>query len=396
MKLAFINAVAAGSTGSICRAIGDLLLARGDDYRLFYAIGQPAGEHSVRYADEASIRNASLLSHALGDYGFHNRKATEKLIALLDAYQPDLVHLHNLHSHNVELERLFSYFREKQIKVVWTFHDCWAFTGYCVHFDNVGCDKWKERCHACPQKRDYSFLFDRSEELFYRKRDLLAPLDLTVVTPSEWMASLVRQSFLKDKPVCVLPNGIDRAVFHPTESNFRARHGLQDKKIVLGVAYQWEYRKGLDVFEELSRRLPEDHKIVLVGTDDAVDAKLPAGILSIHRTQNPQELAELYSTADVFVNPTREDTFPTVNMEALACGTPVVTFRTGGSAECLTPDTGYAVEKNDVDGLLASILLVTQEGRFSRQNCLARAAHYDRETCFSRYLELYDDILGAR
>lgn len=395
MKIAQINAVCGGSTGKICTAIAEKLAAQGDACTIYYALGEDAGENCVRYTDAFSVKTQALRAKVGGCYGFTSRKATERLLAELERFQPEIVQLHNLHSHQVDLELLLSYLTEKKIKVVWTFHDCWAFTGYCVHFDRIGCEKWKTRCQSCPQRREYSFFVDRSTDLFERKKKLLTALDLTIVTPSSWMASLVGQSFLKEKRCVVIPNGIDLGVFCPRESSFRQDHGLEGKKIVLGVAYQWDARKGIADFIELSRRLPDEYRIVLVGTDESVDRNLPASILSIHKTQNQRELAEIYSAADVFVNPTWEDTFPTVNLEALACGTPVVTYRTGGSAECLAPLCGTAVEKGDLEGLEHAVTDLAREGSWSKEACLNRAGEYDKENCYARYLTLYRERIES-
>jgi glycosyltransferase involved in cell wall biosynthesis len=213
--------------------------------------------------------------------------------------------------------------------------------------------------------------------------------DLTIVTPSQWLAGLVEQSFLGKYPVKVIHNGIDLSVFRQMESDFRKKHNLERKKLLLGVAFAWEERKGLDVFVELSRRLDSSYQIVLVGTNEDVDRLLPSNIVSIHRTHNQKELAEIYSVADVFVNPTREDTFPTVNLEALACGTPVITFKTGGSPECVDGHCGCVVPCNDVDALEREIVRICTEKPFTAEDCKARAALFDRDECFSRYVALY-------
>ena len=216
-------------------------------------------------------------------------------------------------------------------------------------------------------------------------------LDLTIITPSQWLADQVKMSFLKDYPVKVINNGIDLSVFKPTESDFRDRYGFVDKKIVLGVAFGWGHRKGLDVFIELSKRLPEDYRIVLVGTDDNVDKQLPANIVSIHRTQNQTELAEIYTAADVFANPTREEVLGLVNIESLACGTPVVTFKTGGSPECIDETCGSVVPCDDVDAVEMEIRRICEEKPYSIEACLARAKSFDMNEKFKEYVDLYKD-----
>ena len=214
---------------------------------------------------------------------------------------------------------------------------------------------------------------------------------MTIVTPSEWLASLVKESYLKDYPVKVINNGIDLNIFKPTESDFIKKYALENKYIVLGVAFGWGRRKGLDVFIELAKRLDEEkYKIVLAGTDDNVDKLLPDNIISIHRTQNQTELAEIYTAADVFANPTREENYPTVNMEALACGTPVVTFNTGGSPEMLDETCGAAVAKDDNDAMYNEIIRICEKKPYSMEACIKKAKGFDKNEKFGEYIRLYE------
>ena len=232
--------------------------------------------------------------------------------------------------------------------------------------------------------------FDNSKKMHRLKKQwFLGVEDMTIITPSKWLNDLVKQSFLKDYPAVVVNNGIDLDIFKPTESDFRKKYCLEDKKIVLGVSFGWGYSKGLDVFIDLAKRLPEDYKIVLVGTNDDTDKQLPESIISIHQTQNQAELAEIYSAADVFANPTREENYPTVNMEALACGTPVVTFRTGGSPEIIDENCGSVVDYNDKDAMLAEILRVCEEKPYSKSACLKRAEGFKLDDKFSKVVEMY-------
>ena len=343
----------------------------------------------IKYTNDKYNKLQALKSRIFGNYGFNSKKATKKLIVELDRIKPTVVHLHNLHGHNVDLNTLFKYFKKNpQIKLYWTFHDCWTFTGYCPYFDIVECNKWQNCCGTCPQKKQFSWFLDKSAKLYKKKKELFVGLNLTIITPSEWLGDLVKQSFLKDYEVKVINNGIDLEIFKPTESNFRERHGLQNKKIVLGVAFGWGKRKGLDVFVELAKRLPSDYQIVLVGTNDDVDKLLPSNIISIHRTSNQKELAEIYTAADLLANPTREENYPTVNMESLACGTPVVTFKTGGSPEILDEKTGMVVDKNDIDAFEKAII-ETCSGKLTKEDCLKKATAFDKNEKFKRYIDLY-------
>ena len=390
MKIVQINVTCgSGSTGKICVDVSKLLTEKGIENYILYSSGHSDYPLGIKYTSDKYIKLQALKSRIFGNYGFNSKKATKNLIAQLEKIKPDIVHLHNLHGHNVNLETLFKYFKKHpQIKLFWTFHDCWAFTGYCPYFDIANCDKWQNGCNNCPQKKQFSWFFDKSARLYEKKKELFSGLNLTIITPSRWLGDLVKESFLKDYPVKVINNGIDLEMFKITESDFREKYGLQEKKIVLGVAFGWGERKGLDVFIELSKRLPKEYQIVLVGTSDSVDKLLPSNIISIHRTNNQRELAEIYTAADVLANPTREENYPTVNMEALACGTPVVTFKTGGSPEILDEKTGIVVEKNNIDSFEKAIVEACN-GKLTKEACLEKAKSFDKDKCFKEYVELY-------
>lgn len=392
MKVVQINATCGfGSTGKICVGISELLTEKGVENYIVCSKsnGYPLG---IALAGSKYTKIQALKSRVFGNYGFNSKNETKKIISELETIKPDIVHLHNIHGHDCNLEMLFKYFKRNNTKLIWTFHDCWAFTGYCPHFTMMKCDKWKTECYECIQKNEFALFFDRSNQLFKRKKELFSGLDLTVVTPSQWLADLVKQSFLKDYSVKVINNGIDLDVFKPTESDFRKKYGLENKKIILDVAFGWDARKGLDVFLELEKRLPDDYKIVLVGTTEDTDKLLPESIISIHRTQNQRELAEIYTASNVFVNPTREDNYPTVNMESIACGTPVITFRTGGSPEMVDENTGAVVECDDVDALEREIVRVCTDEPYSKESCLKRAEKFDKTERFKEYLTTYERI----
>ena len=335
------------------------------------------------------------LARLTGRIGCFSALPTARLLKKMEAFQPDVIHLHNLHGWFVNLPMLFSWLKRHDIPVVWTLHDCWALTGHCPHFAMAGCEKWKTGCGNCSQYRDYpQSRVDRSAVMWKKKKAWFTGVkDLTIVTPSRWLADQVKESFLKDYPVRVIHNGIDRLVFRPMESDFRKKHHCEDKCILLGVAFDWGVRKGLDVFVELAKRLDDRYKIVLVGTNEAVDKDLPENIISIHRTRDQRELAQIYTAADLFVNPTREDTFPTVNMEALACGTPVLTFRTGGSPEIPDESCGCVVDCDDVDGLEAQIRRIATERPYTAEACVRRAANFELKARFGEYIQLYKEVL---
>lgn len=387
-----------GSTGKICDAVSKLLTEKNIDNYIFYIYGNnPENKKNyIKYGNFVYTKFQALKSKVFGNYGFNSSASTKWLIKQLDHIKPDIVHIHNIHGHDCNFEELFSYLRKKKIKVYYTFHDCWTFTGYCPHFTMAKCDKWLTSCNTCVLRKRYSWFFDKSTQNYERKKAALQNLDLTIITPSRWLADLVKQSFLKDYPVEVINNGIDLDVFKPRESDFRKKYNFENKKIVLGVSLGWTKQKGIDVFVELARRLPDSYKIVLVGTDDKIDKDLPDSILSIHQTQNQQELAEIYTTADVFVNPTREENYPTVNMEAIACGTPVITFRTGGSPEMIDDSCGSVVECDDIDALEKEIYRICERKVCESNQCVFKAKLFNKNEKFKKYIELYERINTAR
>lgn len=402
MKIVGINMVADGSTGTIMRQIATCAKEKGHEVRTFScpSFSRSNPEKYIQYEDHSYFGTPTEhgIHYVLGKYtglnGHFSFFATKELIGQIDLFQPDIIHLHNLHNWCVNLPMLFGYIKKKNIPVVWTLHDCWVFTGHCPYFDIVQCDKWKSGCCECPQLNVYPETKVDITHLEYKnKKKWFGNIsNLTFVTPSGWLKSLVQESFLGSYPVEVINNGIDSAVFTPQASPFRAAYGCENKKIVLGVAFGWGERKGLDVFIDLAGRLPSNYQIVLVGTDDETDKLLPDNVISIHRTQNPQELAGIYSAADVLANPTREENYPTVNMEAISCGTPVVTFNTGGSPEIPDDTCGCVVPKDDIDAIEREIIRICENRPYSVEACLARAKQFDRNDRFDEYVRLYESL----
>ena len=400
MVIISINAVPYGSTAQIAKGISLMAQKHGDE---------PVLSFGYSYHPISGLFNeckcGGVVSKAIhlvwgritGLPGVFSVFSTLRFLRKIGE-RTDLLHLHNLHGWFVNLPLLFRYIKKHNIPVVWTLHDCWSFTGHCPHFTMMKCDKWKTGCHTCPQYRDYpQSLVDNSRYMYRLKKKWFTGVkNMTIVTPSQWLADLVKESFLKDYPVKVIHNGIDLSVFRPTPSYFREKYGIApDKKLLLGVAFDWGARKGLDVFVELAQRLDRNrYQIVLVGTDENTDKQLPENIISIHRTQNQTELAEVYTAADLFVNPTREENYPTVNMEALACGTPVLTFRTGGSPEILDETCGAVVDCDDVDAMEREIIRICAEQPYSEEACLKRAAGFDHEKRFEEYIHLYESCVN--
>lgn len=400
MKILAINSVNFGSTGNIMLGIADLAKSKG--INTYICVPKSRDNSKKQVAQQIFIGNRilrnvhNMLGQFTGYQGCFSLISTWDFLHKISKIKPDIIHLHNLHGNYINLPMLFRYIKKHNISVIWTLHDCWAFTGQCPHFTMVKCDRWKDGCFSCSQYMKYpKARVDRTKIMWrLKKRWFTGVENMTIVTPSQWLANLVKESYLKEYPVMVIHNGIILNIFKPTESNFREKYDLENKFVVLGVAFNWGKRKGLDVFIELEKRLDEKYQIVLLGTNNEIDKKLPNNIISIHRTENQKELAEIYTAADVFVNPTREENYPTVNMEAIACGTPVITFNTGGSPEILDQNTGYVVVVDDIDGMEKQIVRVCTANPFCRERCLNKAQEFDQRKKYEEYLALYKSILG--
>ncbi len=403
MKIVEINAVHSGSTGKIMFGIADELRKNGHEvwtFSAYYYQREKKAEFPVieghTYFGNCFENMIHLRSSQLtGFHGCFSYFGTRKLLKKIDCITPDVIHLHNLHNWMINIPMLFKYIKKKKIKVIWTLHDCWSMTGQCPYFSLIKCDKWKEGCHDCPQIHVYPQAFvDRTKTMWKLKKSWFTGIkDMTIVTPSKWLANIVKQSYLKNYTCKVINNGIDVSIFHEHNSDFRESIKVEEdnwKYLLLGVAFDWGKRKGLDIFIELANQLPKEYKIVLVGTSDEIDEILPKQIISIHRTNNQKELADIYAAGDVFINPTREDNYPTVNMEALACGTPVITFNTGGSPEIIDKSCGICVEQEDMDGLIQAIIQVCEQNKISRCACIKKGKMFDQKLRFAEYIRLIE------
>lgn len=318
-----INSSTVGSTGRIMFMIAET--ARKHGFTVYTCSAVHGNEKRIESKNHIYIGSKLdkkihlLLAKKTGYNGCFSHFTTAQFLKKIDKLQPDLIHFHNLHNCYINLPMLFDYVKKKNIPVVWTLHDCWAYTGHCPYYDFVHCNKWMTGCYDCPQTAKYPYSdVDRSKEMFEKKKQWFTGANITLVSPSEWLGNEVKKSFLAEYPVRVINNGIDLDTFRPIQSDFRKKYQIENKFIILGVASSWAPRKGLDVFVKLAEDLPEEYQIVIVGIDEREKNKLPETIISITRTNNQKELAEIYSVADVFVNPTREENFPTTNIEALA------------------------------------------------------------------------------
>lgn len=393
MKVFEINSVCGtGSTGRIACDIKEILKAEGHECKIAYGRGYYKDPDCFKIESDLAFKAHVLLSRITDRQGFYSTSATRRLVKEIENYQPDIIHLHNIHGYYLDIRVLFDFFKKYNKPVVWTLHDCWSFTGHCAHFIYAGCTKWEDGCYDCIQKKDYpaSVLLDRSALNYSDKKSLFTGLDnMTVVTPSKWLADLVGRSFLSKFPTKVINNGIDLSQFKPTYGDFVEKHNLFNKRIILGVAGAWTDRKGFSDFIKLSDILPENYKIIMVGLTEKQKAVLPKKILGICKTESIKELAELYTAAEFFVNPTYEDTYPTTNLESLACGTPVITYKTGGSPESVPENCGAVIEVGSIEGIKTAI----ENSNFSGEDCINFAKNYEKKNCFTKYLDLYKNLV---
>ena len=394
-----INSNNYASTGNVMHGIAKQ--ARLEGFKVYTFCRKSRTGLKYKYQDQIYIGTwidrviSERLSVITGLNGYFNIINTWLLINKLKSIKPDLIHIHSLCDNYLNISMLFKYLKKNNIQTIWTLHDNWAFTGRCAQFR---CEKWKQGCGNCPHLNYFpeSLFLDNTKHVWKQREKLYNDLNtLTIVTPSKWLADLTTESlFKKNHPIKVINNGINLNIFKPTESNFRDTYNLKNKFIVLGVAYFWDAGKGLYDFIELSKRLPSDYQIVMVGTNDEIDKALPTNIISIHKTYNQEELVKIYSSADLFVNPTIDENFPTVNMESLACGLPVLTYNAGGCAEIIDDSCGYSVEPGNIDALEKEIIRIHDNKPYLKENCIKHAKNYDMTKKFDEYVQLYKKMMN--
>lgn len=399
MKILQINAFCGfGSTGKIAVDIAKSL-PKEDECYIAYGYYDTTYENSYKILNNSICNNfkLKLLCNRLrGTTGYTNKRETDCFLKWVENYDPDIIHLHNIHDDYIHIEKLFSFIKLHNIPIVWTLHDCWPFTGRCAYFERNNCFKWKEGCYDCMYKNVYpiSYFRDTSKVEWLKKKTIFSGVNnLTIVTPSDWLGRYVKQSFLGHYNIKTIHNCIDTSKFqyNPNCKYLRMKYSLLDKNIILGVANAWSYRKGLNYFFELSKIMGDNCCIVLIGLNSKQikqASKISRNIIGLRRTESIQELVDWYSIADVYVNPTLEDNYPTTNLEAQACGTPIVTFNTGGCTESLK--YGVVVEDYDVIELKSAITYF-----LGHKNPQCDLANYFAKDIFAlQYYNLYKEILN--
>lgn len=399
MKVLQINAVyGQGSTGTIVRDIEKMCEESGiecyvasPDKKVLKA------KHGYVIGNTLDHKIHALLSRIHGKQAYYSHIPTRNLIRWIDEIKPEIVHLHNLHSNYIHLNMLLHYLAEKDIKTIVTLHDCWFLTGGCFHYTAAGCDKWLTNCKNCPKKKEDTPAFFSKQSakiLADRKKFLLAIPHLYITGVSQWMANEALKTFLKDTPNYVITNGIDMEVFKPTPSDFRKRLGLEDKYIILGPASKWLLSVNKQVMAEFSSIMQPDEVLLLFGVTNAID-NLPDNIITYGYTKNREELAQLYTMVDVFANVTREDSLSLINVEAQACGTPVVTFNQTGPKETVDDINSFNVPVGDVHKLYEAVKKVRKQTTEDTVTQCVQFVHekYEVYNTYKKYIELYKSII---
>lgn len=403
MKVLMIDVVCGvQSTGRICTDLAQILEKQGDECKVAYGRNNvPAKfqKYAIKIGSKLDVYSHAFFARIFDCTGFGSILATKRLIKKIQQYDPDIIHLHDLHGYHINVELLFKYLKKRNKPVVWSFYDCWAFTGHCAHFDYNGCDKWKKGCHNCAYKKDYpaSLIFNRAKDNYKKKKALFTGVEkMHLIAPSKWMAEMVSQSFMKNYPMHILPNGIDLSAFEENNMVTKKDLGIENKFVLLGVSSVWQKMKGLDDILRLAETLPrEDYAIVLVGQMPG-NVRLPENVIHVSKTDSITQLCSYYSMADVFINPTLQETQGLTTVEALACGTPAVLYRSGGAAECVDHTCGIVVPRGDVAGMRAAVEDI-KEGtqKFTKENCKAAAQKYSKDELYKPFIELYQSLTEA-
>ncbi len=380
-----------GSTGRICTDLAEALEKKGHDVKIAYGrddVPEKYKKYAIKIGNDMGVKIHALKARLFDASGFGSRRETSKFIEWLKKYNPDIIHLHNVHGYYINVELLFNYLKTCNKKIIWTLHDSWAFTGHTPYCDVINCYKWKSVCNNCQLLKEYpKTLFDFSKRNWKKKKELFNGITkMIMVTPSEWLRGLVKESFLKSYDTIVINNGIDTRIFYHRDSNILERYGIKNKYVVLGVSSIWDHMKGLDDYIELSQMLEKKYKLVLVGLTEKQIKSLPKEILGIKRTESINELAMIYSEANLFANLSYCENYPTVNIEALACGTPVLTYETGGSPEIVKKYGGIVVEKKNIQAVREKI----NEAERKQIQISFKPKENDVNSMINRYLDIYE------
>lgn len=394
MKVLYINTVfEKGSTGRIVKDLGTMVEENGGEYRVIYGRGYSEDYHAVKLTNKVDVLFHALFSRVTDKAGFYSKRSTERMVEYIKNYNPDIIHLHNLHGYYINIEVLFKYLKnEYKGKVIWTLHDCWAFTGHCVHYSWVKCDKWKTGCFNCPQKKEYpsSLLKDNSKKNYLIKKQIFTSLEkMKIITVSDWLALQVKQSFFNKYQIKRIYNGIDHEIFKETKSDIKIKLGIENKKMILCVSDGWNDRKGYKDILQWSLKLDKEFIFVIIGLDKKQIKTLPKNIIGIERTKDLKQLAELYSAADLFFNPSKEETFGMVTAEAMSCGTPILAYDVTACSELINEKNGIKV-----NNFLDILKLDLENIVFNKDEIILSATKFNKENIMEETYKLYEYSLA--
>lgn len=403
MRVLQINATYGySSTGLIVKDIGDMLVENGEETFFAYQSCNSTPNNGYCVGNKLDWKLHALFCRLFGKQGYYSKRATKKLLKYISVTQPDIVHLHNLHSNYVHLNLLLKYLAEKNIPTVITLHDCWYFTGKCFHYADIGCDRFQSGCGDCPKKKapPQSLFFDSTKKVVEERYAYLSKIPkITLVGCSQWICGEVQKSCLKDLPIKQIYNGVDIQVFQPYDNtSLRRKYQLEEAVyVIMGMANKWLLPSNKQLLAETVKILNDKQKLMLVGCKEEEIVGLRAlneNIIPVGFINDRVELAKHYSLANVFINATHVDTLPTVNMESICCGTPVITYDCCGSPELILEGCGTGVAENDVHGIVA--LLQTKIGKIDSDNLLQARMRFDKAKCYQEYLSIYRLMRGDR
>lgn len=402
MKVLEINTVyGIGSTGKIVSDLYEMLLKQGNECVIAYARGEaPENIRTIKIGNKWDVYYHGIMTRITDKHALYSVHATRKLVEEIRRYEPELIHLHNLHGYYLDIRTLFAFLKEYDRPVVWTLHDCWTYTGHCSHYTNVGCYRWKTQCEHCPQKGEYpaSKLLDNSYQNYRIKKELFTSVrKMHLVTPSVWLKGEVEQSFFKGIPCTAAPNGLELEIYSlkqgKEQEELKKKYGFSGKKVVLGVANVWTKQKGYDDFIDLSKRLPEDYQVVMVGLDDKQRKSLPETVAGFPRTAGLSELADFYRMADVYFNGSCQETMGMTTGEAICCGTPAIVYNATAVPESVHEGCGIVLEPGDVKGVAEAVQQICNEPTPWYEGCKKDRIRFDKAIFLDAYDRIYKEML---
>lgn len=397
MKVLQLNTVcASGSIGRISSNLARMLQENGDECLIAYGRGNALEDVDTwQFGSKLSVYSHVLMTRITDRHAFYSRSATKSLIQKIKEYDPDVIHIHNVHGYYVNIKMLFSFLAEYGRPVVWTLHDCWTYTGHCAYYSAAGCNRWIEGCYDCPEKKEYpqSICLDQSSKNYKDKKQIFTELsNVVLVTPSVWLKEEVEKSYLGKKEIVVIPNGINTNIFAPIQSDIKAQYHIEDKKVLLGVANIWNERKGLKDFIKLKEMLNDSYQLVLIGLSEKQIEELPDGIIGISRTTNTEELAKWYTAADIYINTSVEETMGLTTGEAICCGTPVIVYDKTAIPESVGKWCGKVVEGRNVAAVKEAIDEIERLYASYHAGCMDYRDTFREQLANEAYYSLYQRV----